>query len=62
MWFDAYPSPLVLALLAGTGTWLVTALGAAAVFFFSKENERLMTSFHSLPLTAVFGLVDILAC
>ncbi len=33
----------VLALLAGCGTWLVTALGAAAVFFFSKENERLMT-------------------
>ncbi len=43
MWFDAYPPPLVLALLAGTGTWLVTALGAAAVFFFSKENEKLMT-------------------
>ena len=34
----------LLALLAGCGTWLVTALGAAAVFFFSKENERLMTA------------------
>ncbi len=33
----------VLALLAGCGTWLVTALGAAAVFFFSKENPRHMT-------------------
>ncbi len=33
----------VLALLAGCGTWLVTALGAAAVFFFSKDNERHMT-------------------
>ena len=32
-----------LALLAGCGTWLVTALGAAAVFFFSRENERHMT-------------------
>ncbi len=44
MWFDACPPPLLLALLAGTGTWLVTALGAAAVFFFSKENEKLMTA------------------
>ncbi len=34
----------VLALLAGCGTWLVTALGAAAVFFFSKDNERHMTA------------------
>ena len=33
----------LLALLAGCGTWLATALGAAAVFFFTKENERLMT-------------------
>jgi len=33
----------LLALLAGGFTWLVTALGAAAVFFFSKENEKLMT-------------------
>ena len=33
-----------LALLAGGFTWLVTALGAAAVFFFSRENERLMTA------------------
>ena len=33
----------VLALLAGCGTWLVTALGAAAVFFFSKDNPRHMT-------------------
>ncbi len=33
----------VLALLAGCGTWLVTALGAAAVFFFSKENEKVLT-------------------
>ena len=33
----------VLALLAGCGTWLVTALGAAAVFFFSKDNEKHMT-------------------
>ena len=29
-----------MALLAGCGTWLVTALGAAAVFFFSGKNER----------------------
>ena len=34
----------VLALLAGCGTWLVTALGAAAVFFFSRENERILTA------------------
>jgi len=34
----------LLALLAGGFTWLVTALGAAAVFFFSRENERLMTA------------------
>ena len=33
----------VLALLAGCGTWLVTALGAAAVFFFSKDNEKHLT-------------------
>ena len=33
----------LLALLAGGFTWLVTALGAAAVFFFSLENEKLMT-------------------
>lgn len=32
-----------LALLAGCGTWLVTALGAAAVFFFSRDNEGHMT-------------------
>lgn len=38
----AVPAP-VLALLAGVGTWLMTALGASAVFFFSKENEKLMT-------------------
>ncbi len=43
MCLDPCPPPVLLALLAGTGTWLVTALGAAAVFFFSKENERLMT-------------------
>ncbi len=43
MYLDPCPPPVLLALLAGTGTWLVTALGAAAVFFFSKENERLMT-------------------
>ena len=42
MWIESFPAVL-LALLAGTGTWLVTALGAAAVFFFSKENEKLMT-------------------
>lgn len=38
----AVPAP-VLALLAGVGTWLMTALGASAVFFFSKENEKLLT-------------------
>ena len=43
MLFALHLPAAVLALLAGCGTWLVTALGAAAVFFFSKENERLMT-------------------
>ncbi len=33
-----------LALLAGCFTWLATALGAAAVFFFSKEKERLLAA------------------
>lgn len=37
------PAP-VLALLAGCGTWFITALGAAAVFFIRRENERLMTA------------------
>ena len=42
MCLESCPSPVLLALLAGTGTWLVTALGALTVFFFSKENEKLM--------------------
>ena len=44
MLFALHLPAAALALLAGGFTWLVTALGAAAVFFFSKENERLMTA------------------
>lgn len=43
MTFAYAVSAPVLALLAGVGTWLMTALGASAVFFFSKENEKLLT-------------------
>ena len=35
-------SPVVLALLATLGTWMVTALGAATVFIFRKNNARLL--------------------
>ena len=35
-------SPLLLALLAGILTWFITALGAAAVFFFHRSRKRIM--------------------
>ena len=35
-------SPLLLALLAGTLTWLITALGAAAVFCFRRPRKQTM--------------------
>ncbi|HET9590617.1 MAG TPA: ZIP family metal transporter [Anaerolineales bacterium] len=35
-------SPIWQALIATTFTWLVTALGAATVFFFKKVNRRLL--------------------
>lgn len=40
-WFQSL-SPVVQALLAGVFTWLVTALGAALVFFTRTVNQRLM--------------------
>jgi len=44
MTFGYAVSAPVLALLAGCGTWLITALGASAVFFVSRKNERMMTT------------------
>lgn len=41
--FTALPSTLQ-ALLAGTVTWLLTALGAAMVFIFKNVNEKVLNS------------------
>lgn len=37
-------NPVLLALLATLGTWAMTAIGAAMVFFFNKENKHLMNA------------------
>lgn len=37
-------SPLLLALLAGTATWFITALGAAAVFCFHRSQKKTMNA------------------
>lgn len=37
-------SPVVMALLATTGTWFVTALGAATVIFFKHTNHKILNS------------------
>ena len=37
-------SPLLLALLAGLFTWLITALGASIVFFFRDVNKKILNS------------------
>jgi len=37
-------NPVILALLAATMTWLITALGASIVFFFRKVNKTLLDS------------------
>jgi len=37
-------SPIVQAFLAGLFTWLITALGAATVFFYRTVNQRLLDS------------------
>ena len=35
-------SPIVQALYAGLFTWILTALGAALVFFFKSSNRKLL--------------------
>src|SRR3990172_485651 len=35
-------NPILLSLLAGTFTWLVTAMGSAGVFFFTSINRRIL--------------------
>ena len=40
--FFSHLSPIWQALIATTGTWLITALGAATVFFFKKVNRKLL--------------------
>lgn len=37
-------NPVILALLAATMTWLITALGSSIVFFFKKVNKTLLDS------------------
>ncbi len=37
-------NPVVLALLAALFTWVVTAMGAAMVFFFKKINQKVLNS------------------
>lgn len=37
-------NPIVLALIATLGTWLVTALGAATVFFFKELNHKILNT------------------
>lgn len=36
--------PYIQALIAGIITWLLTALGAAAVFIFKKVNDKVLNS------------------
>ena len=41
--FQALP-PYIQALIAGIITWLLTALGAAAVFIFKRVNDKILNS------------------
>ena len=41
--FENLP-PYIQALIAGIITWLLTALGAAAVFVFKKVNDKVLNS------------------
>ena len=36
--------PFIQALIAGIITWLLTALGAAAVFIFKRVNDKILNS------------------
>ena len=43
--------PYIQALIAGIITWLLTALGAAAVFIFKKVNDKVLNSMQGFVTT-----------
>ena len=51
--------PYIQALIAGIITWLLTALGAAAVFIFKKVNDKVLNSMQGfaagIMIAASFG-------
>ena len=54
--FENLP-PYIQALIAGIITWLLTALGAAAVFVFKKVNDKVLNSmqgFAGIMIAASF--------
>lgn len=57
--FESLP-PYLQALIAGIITWLLTALGAAAVFIFKTVNNKILTSMQGfaagIMIAASFGL------
>ena len=57
--FQALP-PYIQALIAGIITWLLTALGAAAVFIFKRVNDKILNSMQGfaagIMIAASFGL------
>ena len=56
--FENLP-PYIQALIAGIITWLLTALGAAAVFVFKKVNDKVLNSMQGfaagIMIAASFG-------
>ncbi len=40
--FESQTNPIIQALYAGLFTWILTAFGAALVFFFKSSNRKLL--------------------